>query len=403
MTKDPSFGLIDQRVNEMKDLLKEEANSRMELSQFMEAYHATNLKTNTDFRNDLKSLFERVDRLDYGHTHVREAHLGMQEEHQQQKRIWNEMSLKTREMSLKIDEAETQLEQLKDVHGLMASITAERSARAKLERQLEGSMAVANQTRLELRTDIDIVLKKLSLLETMAQEQQASFQEQQALKQESANQDFRRELFQLRALLTDESRLEAQEARVEVLETAGSLDAFKKALQALMQEFEKEREARALEASKFQSGLGQLQEKLQVTVENQGQYETSINFAIEMHESSLRQLQGSFREFEKQTIPSARSESEIVKSPQTASELLRARLMAPRSEGSFQSDRGNLGSFQPSAAQEVGWKKQAVSDVEHIRDDLSHMSPCAASSNSMLPTLATALRLSKAGEEAKMS
>jgi len=256
---------------------------------------------------------------------------------------------------------------------------------------LEGSIALATKSRLELRADIDIVFKKLALMETISQEQRA-------LHPESLLQAFQQELVQLRTMLTDESRVEAQEARVEVLETRGSLDAFRSGLKALSLELQKERQARAFQAAEFQSGLRQLQDKLHITVENHGQHQSSMR----LHEASMRQLEESLREIEKQTITSARSEN--IQSARSASELLREKQRVkhtPRSEESFQTICEKLDSFEPSAAKDVSWRRQAVSDVENILDDLSHISPRPTASNSMLPTLATALRLSKAGGEAE--
>jgi len=54
--------------------------------------------------------------------------------------------------------------------------------------------------------------------------------------------------------------------------------------------------------------------------------------------------------------------------------------------------------MEATAAKDRSWRKEAVRDVQTVLGDLTHISP-RASPKRMLPTLATALRLSKAGAE----
>lgn len=385
------IAVITGHVDEMKELkrtVEVEMDSRIKMSQAMDAYQLAHLKTCTELRKDIDEALERLEAVDHAHSQIRDSHSDLQTDHSEHVSRITDMDLHVKEtfaaLHAHVEAAHQKLEDFRasgstaeDLERLAALINAESSQRDELinalEQQMEGALTAENQHRVELRAELDVALEKLSFLESVAQEQRDLH--------ESAVANLEQGVSEIRKLFTGGAVSDA-------FQIQGTLEALISSLQEVAADLHNERQARAEEAAAFQSGLIILQERLETTGDSR-----------EDHQLALRQLEGTVSELKQSISASSLNGQAVLKDAESE-----VRNQAKETEGlqaALQIMRDKSSSLETSAAQDRGWRKQAVSDVKHILGDLGRVSPTATSPNRMLPTLATALRLSKTGSDAE--
>jgi len=378
-----SMLLVEQHMERVEKIVKAETDERVKLAQVMDSYHVAHLKTCTEFRKELDELLERMQRIDHRTSEIHDTHQGLagnHEDHVRQLEDHMVSHLKTcDDLRTQIENAHAQLEIFrtsgnaeKDVERLVNLINSEEQSRVQLEQQLEGSIAIAAEGRAEMQAELELALEKISFLESLSQEQRDLH--------DSAVQKLTDGVSQLQKVLTDGTRSEA-------LQIQGTLDTLSSSLQGIANDLQMERQVRSREALQLQNELKLLAERLdQATAEERDllQQEVYRRSSLEGDVSQLKNLIGTASATVQAGVQDERQE--MVRGVQDSMEAIEA--MRNRITDQMEA----------TAAKDRSWRKEAVRDVQTVLGDLTHISP-RASPKRMLPTLATALRLSKAGAE----
>mmetsp|Transcript_18621 Transcript_18621/g.29372 ORF Transcript_18621/g.29372 Transcript_18621/m.29372 type:complete len:218 (-) Transcript_18621:35-688(-) len=190
-----------------------------------------------------------------------------------------------------------------------------------------------------------------------------------------------RSLMELRELILEGERA-ARGSEAAVLSEAaalrGSLESVSTCLATVVGDVEVERVRRMREASTLQTEMQAMRSKLQhlevATVESENTVTELRRIAEPGLQSVSEDLNAVAADMDKQRALVARDTSKL----QTGMDAMREK----------------LATLESAANEDRGWRQQAVQDLEVILGDLKHITPAVACSRSM-PTLATALRLSK--------
>jgi hypothetical protein len=256
-------------------------------------------------------------------------------------------------------EARLQFSEIFDAHRSEACDRIER-----LEINLQEPFAKGLGVRTELKVQVDLAMEKISNLEAAAEEIDARHGRSSEL--------LERSLLELRQVIMQGERADSVALR-EGLETVSST------LTKLAGDLEVERLSRVREASSLQSEVQaikcQLLQVEAVTASRENTVDELRSITRPGLESISKGLHTVTAHMEEQKAASVR-ESTVL---QSGIEAMQRRIT----------------NIEASASEDKGWRQQAVQDLEGILGDLRHITPAATASRS-LPTLATALRLSKA-------